>query len=251
MRQTVHPPIPPSPYAALAFSARSDRIASIDQLNEAAGEVLATFGVTCFSANLISAPGRMVRPGIQFGHAWEDWSKRYNREGYAEIDPALQMLPEMSVPFTWSEAQRRFGTPAGARVIRDCLEFTGCSEGIVVPVRERGGTVFTAAFSGANLIIDPDVRPILQHIGYYYVTRGCDLAFDIRMNPDCPLTDRQIQCLRWVHDFKTDGEIATILGISQNTVHTHIKTAMRLMGASNRHFAARYAYRSGWFDYPE
>jgi LuxR family quorum sensing-dependent transcriptional regulator len=249
MRQTVHPPIQPDPYAALAFSARSDQIVSIDQLNAAAGEVLAAFGVTCFSANLITAPGRMIRPGMQFGRQWEDWSRRYDRKGYAEFDPALSMLREMSLPFTWSEAQQRFGTPEGAKVIRDCLDFTGCNEGIVVPVRERGGTVFTAAFSGPDLVTDAEVRPILQHIGYYYVTRGCDLKFNIELNPACPLTDRQIECLRWVHEGKYERDIAVILGISKHTVHTHIEKAMGLLGITNRHLAARYAYRSGWFDY--
>jgi LuxR family transcriptional regulator, quorum-sensing system regulator BjaR1 len=241
----------PDPAAALAFTARAEQIASIDQLNDAASRVLADFGVSCFAANLITSPGRLSRPGILFGRDWERWSTRYNRRGYAAVDPALTMLREMTTPFTWSEAQARFGSADGAEVIRDCLDFTGCAEGLVVPVRGRDGVVFTAAFCGRELVTDPAVRPMLQLIGYYYVTRGCDLKFDIRLNPACPLTSRQIECLRWVFEGKTEIEIAVILGISSNTVHTHIKAAMRALGLTNRHLASRYAWRSGWFDYPE
>jgi LuxR family transcriptional regulator, quorum-sensing system regulator BjaR1 len=241
----------PDPQAAIAFTERACQIGSIDQLNAAAGAVLAPYGVTSFSANLITAPGRLVRPGILFGHRWLDWSRLYNRKGYAEFDPALAMLRRMSVPFTWSEAQHRFGSPEGARVIRDCLEHTGASEGLVVPVRERDGAVFTAAFSGPDLVTDGAARAMLQLIGHYYVSRGCDLAFDIAFNPICPLTSRQIDCLRWVHEGKTDGEIATILGISPHTAHTHIENAMRALGVTKRAIAARYAYKSGWFDYSD
>jgi DNA-binding CsgD family transcriptional regulator len=251
MRQTLNSTTKPDPCPALDFTATLDKITSIDQLNDAAGKALSRYGVTCFAANLITVPGRTVRPGMLFGHKWKDWSQRYNRKGYAEADPALTMLRNMQTPFTWTEAQEKFGSSAGAKVIRDCLDFTGCGEGVVVPVRERDGSVFTAAFCGPKLRTEPEVRPMLHLIGYYYVTRGYDIEFDVGLNPLCPLSNRQIECLQWVHECKSDAEIATILGISKNTVHTHVKVAMRRMSFTNRILAARYAHRSGWLDYPQ
>jgi len=241
-------PMPYDARDALVFAERSEWFSSIDELNDAAGDVLARFGVTSFSANLISAPGRMVRPGILFGRQWQEWSRIYNREGHANFDPALRMLHHKTVPFTWNEARERFASAEGERVVRECLEYTGCGEGLVVPVRESDGAVLTAAFSGPQLETQPAARAVMHLVGHYYVTRGRELMFHIAPNPNCPLTPRQIECLRWAHQGKSNLEISLILSISPNTVHNHIEAAKRLLGASKRHIAAFEAWRSGWFE---
>ncbi|MGC1301717.1 MAG: autoinducer binding domain-containing protein [Caulobacteraceae bacterium] len=238
----------PDPHEALAFAERSRDLHTIEDLNAAAECILSDFGVTCFSANLISTPSRVVRPGILFGHQWQAWSRHYGCRRYHEVDPALRMLRHMAMPFTWSEARDRYRSPEGAQVIRDCLDFTGCGEGLVVPVRERDGALLTAAFSGPRLETDPEARATLHLIGLYYVTRGRDLVNGVGFEPDCPLTQRQLDCLRWAHAGKTDDEIAVILGISRHTAHIHIEHAKQLLGSSKRSVAAFRAWCAGWLD---
>ena len=49
-----------------------------------------------------------------------------------------------------------------------------------------------------------------------------------------PLTAREAECLRWAADGKTNGEIATILDISENTVRYHFKNVLTKLGARSR-----------------
>lgn len=49
-----------------------------------------------------------------------------------------------------------------------------------------------------------------------------------------PLTERELQVLRWVKDGKTNDEIAAILGISPTTVKNHVQKILRKLDVSNR-----------------
>jgi DNA-binding CsgD family transcriptional regulator len=48
------------------------------------------------------------------------------------------------------------------------------------------------------------------------------------------LTGKEIECLRWCKEGKTNWEIGEILGISEKTVEFHLSNTMRKFGASNR-----------------
>jgi DNA-binding CsgD family transcriptional regulator len=53
------------------------------------------------------------------------------------------------------------------------------------------------------------------------------------------LSGKQLQCLELVGEGYTSAEIEGLLGISANTVNTHISLAVRKLGAPNRMYAAR------------
>ena len=51
---------------------------------------------------------------------------------------------------------------------------------------------------------------------------------------DSPLTDREIEVLRWTADGKTASEIADILNISERTANFHIANAITKLNAPNK-----------------
>jgi DNA-binding CsgD family transcriptional regulator len=53
------------------------------------------------------------------------------------------------------------------------------------------------------------------------------------------LTEQQRVCLRLVYTHMTSKEIARLLGLEPGSVDQHIKTAMRILGVSERRVAAR------------
>lgn len=57
------------------------------------------------------------------------------------------------------------------------------------------------------------------------------------------LTSRQAEVLHWIAEGKTNGEIATILGCSAETVKNHVKQIFQRLGVHSRTAAAAYAYR--------
>ena len=127
-----------------------------------------------------------------------------------------------------------------------CFEHTGCREGFVVPVRDTDGAVLTAAFSGLDVELCQDVRGALHLAGYYFALRGREIVQGIALEPDCPLSGRQVDCLRWVQAGKTDAEIGMLLGISPRTVHNHLEKAKAAFNTPKRAVAAFEAWRRGW-----
>jgi len=52
--------------------------------------------------------------------------------------------------------------------------------------------------------------------------------------PVSALTPRELECIRWVADGKTDWEIGQILSISQSTVRFHLDRARSKLDAKTR-----------------
>lgn len=51
---------------------------------------------------------------------------------------------------------------------------------------------------------------------------------------DAPLTSKEIECLRWCKEGKTNWEIGEILSISEKTVEFHLSNSIRKLGVTNR-----------------
>lgn len=65
-----------------------------------------------------------------------------------------------------------------------------------------------------------------------------------RSDRDFDLTERELECLFWISEGKTSDEIATILGISRNTINNYITSVMRKTATKTRSEAIAYAVRN-------
>ena len=63
--------------------------------------------------------------------------------------------------------------------------------------------------------------------------------------PDDLLTTREIECLNWAAEGKSDWEIGQILHISSKTVNYHIENIKRKFGVPTRVQAIVSAFRYG------
>ena len=59
------------------------------------------------------------------------------------------------------------------------------------------------------------------------------------------LTNRQIECLKWVCEGKTNWEVGQILNISEHTVHEHLEQARLRLGVRTTTQAALKAVSLG------
>jgi len=230
----------------LEFVQEIDQIKRTEALLDGLKSRLKAFGVSSLSVNLIHMPGQPVNPHALMGEHWQHWSRHYVRKGYGASDPAVRLLKAHARPFAWSEALAQFRCPSAETVMDACFEHTGCREGFVVPVRDADGAVLTAAFSGLEVELSPEVRGALHLAGYYFALRGREIVQGIVLEPDCLLSARQIDCLRWVQAGKTDTEIGMLLGISPRTVHNHLEKAKTVFNTPKRAVAAFEAWRRGW-----
>ena len=62
---------------------------------------------------------------------------------------------------------------------------------------------------------------------------------------DGRLSSKEVECLKWCKEGKTNWEIGTILSISEKTVEFHLGNAMRKLGATNRITAVIVGIKSG------
>jgi DNA-binding CsgD family transcriptional regulator len=59
------------------------------------------------------------------------------------------------------------------------------------------------------------------------------------------LTSREVECLRWCKEGKTNWEIGEIIFISEKTVEFHLSKAIRKLGVTNRISAVVRSIQSG------
>jgi DNA-binding CsgD family transcriptional regulator len=100
--------------------------------------------------------------------------------------------------------------------------------------------LFSAAEPGQ---IDPSTLTATQMRCCYALSQVPDLVAAAAQQD--PLSDRERECLYWVSEGKTTDEIATILGVSSNTVNSYVAHAIQKFSASNRAMAVATAIRSG------
>lgn len=64
--------------------------------------------------------------------------------------------------------------------------------------------------------------------------------------PSPPLTDRQLECLRWISMGKSSTDIGVILRISGRTVDYHVIAICERLGVRTRMQAVALAIQRGW-----
>jgi DNA-binding CsgD family transcriptional regulator len=61
-----------------------------------------------------------------------------------------------------------------------------------------------------------------------------------------PLSPRELECLKWVLDGKSDTDIGKILGILHTTAHFHIERVKKKLGVRTRTQAAAMVATLGY-----
>ncbi|WP_245281508.1 helix-turn-helix transcriptional regulator [Rhizobium sp. AAP43] len=93
-----------------------------------------------------------------------------------------------------------------------------------------------------DLVLSPErLRETGLLTGY-----AVSLSYSKSQKPDreFDLTERELECLYWIAEGKTSDEIATILGISRNTINNYITSVMRKTATKTRSEAIAYAVRN-------
>jgi DNA-binding CsgD family transcriptional regulator len=135
----------------------------------------------------------------------------------------------------------------------DLEEITGFAAAIIIPVHLPFGQIGAAMLcraDGGSIDLEADFADFADDFagairrfirGYVMVTR------DERYLPgDCHLSPREVECLRWVAQGKTDYEISVILGCSHAGIRYHLTRASERLGAMNR---AQAVFRAGQLGY--
>lgn len=178
----------------------------------------------------------------------EPWATAYLQVRHYFESPLVAAAQRSGLPFRWRKALEKGLPPAVARVWARA-EAMGLVDGIVVPIYGSEGFSGMVLFSSANVL--PDDQPMLAAahlLGQYLHLRANQLyesQESLSANDGPRLTPRELDCLRWAADGKTDWEIAQILKIADSTVHFHIENAKRKFRVQSRIQVIVRALQSG------
>jgi DNA-binding CsgD family transcriptional regulator len=173
----------------------------------------------------------------------EEWTRHYLEQDHVRFDAVVHEGFRTSAPFTWSEVYRRRNVDSREKRIQDERSAMGLKEALVVPIYEGRG------FAGA-VSVSCEEPPDLQ--SRQALTMGCVFLHHrlIAMQSetygdDAGLTRREVECLNWAAEGKSDWEIGKILRISSKTVNYHIENVKRKFGVATRVQAIVVALRQG------
>ena len=201
--------------------------------------------------------------GVELGWSPE-FIRRWVESGYNLACPLVTPCKLRRWPFTWGLDEENLGvdpkwlerpfTAIGQQTI-SVLKEVGVRSGIIVPVHQPGGrTGFVSWISEEPLAeMRRWVRPYESDLfvaGHAFLNRVEEMveAQGRRLVDDCPLTERERECLAWVACGKTDSEIGIIIDRSPETARFHVRNAIAKLGASSRSHAVAKAIKKGWID---
>ena len=93
-----------------------------------------------------------------------------------------------------------------------------------------------------GFVISPDRLRDVGLLAAYCVSLSAGRSQ--KADRDFELTERELECLFWIAEGKTSDEIATILGISRNTINNYITSVLRKTATKTRSEAIAYAVRN-------
>ncbi|KXG84682.1 transcriptional regulator VisN [Agrobacterium bohemicum] len=96
-------------------------------------------------------------------------------------------------------------------------------------------------FAEDGVPVDDRLREAAMLAGYF---ASSGIIAESRVERDIDLTERELECLFWIAEGKTSDEMATILGISRNTINNYITSVMRKTATKTRSEAIAYAVRN-------
>jgi DNA-binding CsgD family transcriptional regulator len=216
------------------------------------------FGYACFDAFSVEPTtlATPLKPG-NWAVASYDFEivKDYVLKGFTAICPALMEAGRSLVPFDYVDFLDRQPTDISVLAQRQWLKLWNVRHAWLVPLSTvgalKGVTVYMQGKStdtGARFQAsrhDIHLRSVYFFEALEAMRPGLPDGVEPTADTVTPLSTRELDCLKWAADGKTNWEIAQILGVSENTVRFHMKNVYRKLGVGSRSQAVARAIGQG------
>jgi DNA-binding CsgD family transcriptional regulator len=232
---------------SLFFIEELGKCASSQEVGAAFAGMIAPHGFTMVSCGE-SRETALGRTWKFFFNTWPaEWLLEYQRNDYVRQDMLPTAARLSTMPFTWVDLLRgREQTPEQVDFHRRVREL-GVVDGYAVPIHLPGGDIGLCVSVSTHVIEDGEERLALHMASLYAYDRcqALDRALDVS-SAKAQLSPRELECLKWVLDGKSDTDIGAILGISRNTAHFHIERVKKKLGVRTRTQAAAMIVTLGY-----
>nr|WP_257018167.1 LuxR family transcriptional regulator [Sphingopyxis sp. JAI108] len=160
-------------------------------------------------------------------HNYPDaWAKIYIGLDLAATDPIRRAGERTITGFEWRDVGRYIPLSRGDRQLLSVARASGVADGFTVPRHLPGEATGACSFAvGPRADMPSHMLNVAEIVGAIAIARARALMGTPAPRPQSVLTERQRECVLWSARGKTAGEIAAILGISEETVVRHLKMA--------------------------
>ncbi len=172
----------------------------------------------------------------------EDWMKYYRERNYMQVDPVTRRVLASRKPFFWSEVMDDPKLETAPRALMHEAAESGVCDGIGISLCGQSGELVGVGLARTGPAAGRDYQFLAA--AYLLSVYFQETYRDLLCEPLAPkMSPREQEILCWAAESKSDEDIATITGISLNTVRFHWKNIFRKLGANGRTYAVMKAIR--------
>lgn len=209
-------------------------------------DLVARCGFSYFAITRLPQPSERIGPNLLLSVWPEGWLSHYDRVGHYRHDPVVHHCLRTTEPFAWSEVPPApDAAPQARRVMEEAREH-GMGAGYCVPVHDAGGFQGGISLAGERVEMTPRVRRAIHLLGLYAwsaATRTTAPRPKMSVGPKPSasskpsagrlLSARERDVLAFAAQGRTREETADLLGVSVETVSTHLRNARSKIGTRN------------------
>jgi LuxR family transcriptional regulator, quorum-sensing system regulator CciR len=187
-------------------------------------------------------------PAIRIHNYPEEWERYYDRQQFGRTDAVHRACQTTATGFAWSQLPRMIPLTRTDHRVLETAARHGLGQGFTVPAHVPGevnGSCSFATVRGRPLQAERLATAQLVGMFAFEAARILVKHNHQRLTDPARFSDRERDCLIWVARGKSDPEIATILGISPETVHQYVKQARANYDAVSRSQLVAHALFSG------
>lgn len=231
-------------HAAFEYIDRLHAMTEPDKIQDAFVAAIGALGVTNFALLEVTSDPDVFRRSVIDDRMPSGWKQRYFEQEYAKVDPCVVEAMTNLDPFLWSETlAKSHREKIERRIFHEAAEFQ-LKEGLCIPIYGPRRYLAFATLAGDHLDISPNSRRAL-HVMSLYTHNQLIKLMRAAARPPVDLTRREVNCLQWVAQGKSDWEIGEILKISESTAHWYVENAKRKLGVATRIQAVMSAVSAG------
>lgn len=223
-------------------------VGSPADLRENLADISKEMGFTHFALSHHVDMRNSSEPAIRIHNYPEEWERQYDRQQLGRTDPVHRACQTTALGFAWSQLPRMIPLTRRDHRMLEAAAKQGVSNGFTVPAHVPGEVNGSCSFTTARgRPLQAEHLATAQLVGAFAFEAARRLAKldHQKLNDPARFSDRERDCLIWVARGKSDCEIATILGISPETVHQYMKSARANYDAVSRSQLVAHALFSG------
>lgn len=209
---------------------------SSDQLTESMSRAARLMDFDHFALSYEHHTLSTTRNGVLIHDYPEPWAKTYTEFDLSGNDPVRRACERSMKGFAWRELEQLVPLTKGDHRMLSVGSANGIGDGYTVPRHLPGHASGSCTFATRpDRVLPSAMLHVAEVVGAFALTAARRIAGDILDTRRPSLSPRQRECVLWSARGKTAAETAAILGIGEDTVVQHLRTARERYDVHSRH----------------